>query len=285
MVTPFHRNEKQSINYEATNQLVEHLIAHHLHGIFVLGTNGEFHVVSQQEKLEFTAYVVKLVNKRIPVFSGMRSCCLTEAIEMAKNTAQTGADALSLLLPYYLKPSNMEIIHYIKTIAGAVNIPIILYNIPKNTGYNLKPEVLDACLEAGNVIGIKDSSGDTELLKNYLTEAKKHDKDVWVGSDSKIKFAYEHGAIGAIAGTSNLITDTIVGLYVALCKQDEKLAQKLQQDVEVLRQVLPLGTVPSVLKRSIKLAPVGPARLPVFDIQTQYDDKLLAMFHYYGLGE
>lgn len=90
MVAPFHRNEKQSINYEATNQLVEHLIPHHLHGIFLLGTNGEFHVVSQQEKLEFTAYVVKLVNKRIPVFSGMRSCCLTEAIEMAKTPHKQG---------------------------------------------------------------------------------------------------------------------------------------------------------------------------------------------------
>lgn len=288
MVIPFNRDEKQSINYEATKALIEHLIKHKVHGIFVLGTNGEFHVVSDEEKVAFTEYVVKEVNHRIPVFTGVGACSTTQAKEMAQKAEKTGVDAISLLPPFYVKPMDDEIIGYVKAVAESISIPVILYNIPKNTGYSLSPEVFDACLEIENVIGIKDSSGNTELLDAYLEISKKHGKYVWVGSDSKISYAYAHGARGAIAGTSNLITDVIVGLHEALMNQDEAKAQQLQKDVDVLRGLLPLGAVPSVLKRSMELAgvaQVGPARLPVKDIKGLYDEKIQEMLAYYGMGE
>ena len=105
-----------------------------------------------------------------------------------------------------------------------------------------------------------------------------------IGSDSKISYGYGLGAKGAVAGTSNVIVDTLVGLDKALKEGNEEKAKKLQKDIDVLRGVLPLGTVPSVMKRAVELAgiaEVGPARRPVRELSAEDDEKIKEMLHYY----
>lgn len=283
IVTPFNRDAIQSINYPATQKLINHLIAHGVKGIFALGSNGEFQSISDEEKIEFVKYVVQVVDKRVPVFAGSGSCVLAKAIKLSKEFEKIGVSALSILPPYFIKPSDDEIINYFKIIASNVKIPIILYNIPKNTGYAITNYVFDQCLKIENIIGIKDSSGNEQSLLDFITIAKKNKKFVWVGSDSKISFAYQNGAIGAIAGTSNLITDILVNLDQALNKGQLEKAKTLQLSIDILRTEMKKGTVPSILKRSIELAnisEVGPARKPLFD-NDKYDQDLLKMIDYY----
>lgn len=108
-----------------------------------------------------------------------------------------------------------------------------------------------------NIKGIKDSSGEAERLQAYAQIAKEKDLQLLIGSDSKISYGYGLGAKGAVAGTSNVIVDTLVGLDKALKEGNEEKAKKLQNDIDVLRGVLPLGTVPSVMKRAVELAGIA----------------------------
>lgn len=286
IVTPFNRDKEQSINYEATEQLIEHLIKKGVNGIFILGSNGEFHVIDEEEKIEFAKRVIEIVNKRVPVFVGTGACSTREAIRLSKKMEELGADALSVITPYFIKPMDDEIYDYFKEIAHSVKIPIVLYNIPKSTGCNISKETLEKLAKIDNIKAIKDSSGNIDTLKGYVEVAKNSDLSVLVGSDSKISIGYNLGAKGAIAGTSNVITDVLVNLYKALKSNDTEVANKLQSDIDVLRATLPLGTVPSVMKRAVELAniaPVGPARKPVNELSLETDEKIKEMLKYYKI--
>ena len=286
IVTPFKRNVSQEINYEATKELIDHLISHGVNGIFILGSNGEFHVIDEDEKIEFTKKVVEFVDKRVPVYVGTGSCSTRATIRLSKAVEAAGADALSVITPYFLKPTDENLYNHYKEIAESVNIPIMLYNIPKATGCPLNPELVERLADIPIIKGIKDSSGDVDNLKAYAEIAKRKDINLLVGSDSKISIAYDLGATGAVAGTSNVIVDTLVGLDKALRSGETELAEKLQKDIDVLRGVLKLGTVPSVMKRATELAgiaEIGPARKPVQELSAEDDEKIKEMLKYYNL--
>lgn len=287
LVTPFERNHEQSINYQATEELVEHLISKGVDGLFLLGSNGEFHVLSKKEKLEFAKFVIDLVDKRLPVYVGTGSCSTKEAIELSQQMENLGADALSVITPYFIAPSEEEVYGYFKDIAESVSIPIVLYNIPKLTGCTISKKAVKRLSKINNIKAIKDSSGDVHTLKGYIEASRESDLKVLVGSDSKISIGYEMGASGAIAGTSNIITETLVKLNTALKKGHTEEAEKLQNDIETLRRVLKFGTVPSIVKRSIELAgiaQVGPARCPVKETAKEIDEKINSMLKEYGLN-
>lgn len=286
IVTPIQRDEKECLNLEAMKQLVDHLIEKGVSGIFPLGSNGEFHVLSNQEKMDFAKAVIEQVNGRVPVYVGTGACSTAETIQLSKQAEALGADVLSVITPYFLKPTDEELIQHYTQVAASVKIPIILYNIPKATGVNISASVLKELSKVENIYGIKDSSGDLDNLKGYIEAVEGTKINVLVGSDSKILAGYQMGATGAIAGTSNLITETLVGLDQTYRAGEFEKAQKLQQDIEELRKVLPLGTVPSILKRAVELAgiaEVGPARKPVQEPSEQVENQIRDMLAYYHL--
>lgn len=288
MITPFNRDLNQSINYDATKQLIEHLIQKGVDGLFLLGSNGEMHVITNKEKVEFAEYVINEVKGKIPVYVGTGGCSTRETIELSIKMEELGADALSVLPPYFIKPTEQELYEHFKAIANSVAIPIILYNIPKSVGYSLSAELIEKLSEIENIKGIKDSSGDLKILQKYIKVSEKSDLNILVGSDSKIVPAYQMGAKGAVAGTSNLLTEQLVGLnHELLNNHDEEKIVRYQTDIEALRAVLRLGTVPSIIKRSVELtgiADVGPARLPVLERAEENDDEIKKMLAQVGLA-
>ncbi|MBQ6394966.1 MAG: 4-hydroxy-tetrahydrodipicolinate synthase [Atopobiaceae bacterium] len=286
MITPFNRDEEQSINYEAGEMMVEKLIAGGVKGIFPFGTNGEFHVCSFEEKIDFSKFVIEKVAGRVPVFVGTGACSTKEAIALSKAAEEIGADALSVICPYCVKPTLVDLEGYFREIAESVKIPIILYNIPGNTGTNYPAELVAKLMEIPNIVGVKDSSGTMDNLKSYVEVAEGKEFDVLVGSDSKIYPALKLGAVGAIAGTSNLITENIVGLYNAVMAGDDARAQELQADIEPLRDVIHLGAQPSMIKRALELSgiPVGPARKPTVESTPEKDEQVRAMLDHYGIA-
>lgn len=284
MVTPF--DEHQEINVKATKQLINKLINAGVDGIFILGTNGEFHLLSEDEKIYFAKLVIEEVNKRVPVYVGTGGNSTREVISLSKKMEALGADALSVITPFFIVPTQEEVIKHYKAIAESVQIPIILYNIPKNTGMNLEPSTVAELSKVKNIIGIKDSSGNIENIKCYIDETKSEEFSVLCGSDSLILKALQLGATGAIAATSNLITELVVSIYHNFLKGDMEAAEKAQKDIDVLRGVLKLGTVPSILKKSIELSgiPVGPARFPVTEPKGEAIEKIKEMLSYYKLA-
>ena len=283
MITPF--DENQGINTKATKQLVNKLIHSGVSGLFILGTNGEFHLLTNDEKIAFAKIVIDEVNKRVPVYVGTGGNSTSEVMELSKKMEALGADALSVITPYFLVPSQSEIIQHYKAIAEAVRIPIVLYNIPKNTGINLEPETVRELAKIKNIIAIKDSSGKIENIEKYIQITKDEDFSVLSGSDSLILSALKIGAAGAIAATSNLITELDVSIYENFLKGDMEKAEKAQQDIEILRTVLKLGTVPSILKKAVQMSgiPVGSARLPVAEVKEETVKKIQEMLDYYKL--
>lgn len=286
IVTPFNRDEEQSINYEAAEQLINHLIKKGVSGIFILGSNGEFHVIDEDEKVAFAKKVIEIVDHRVPVFVGTGACSTKETVRLSQRMEALGADALSVITPYFIKPTDEELFEHFKEVANSVKIPIVLYNIPKSTGCNIPKEVVARLAMIDNIQAIKDSSGDVDNLKGYIEAGRGKNLSVLVGSDSKISIGYSLGAVGAIAGTSNVIVDVLVKLNKALKTKDTETASALQADIDVLRGVLKYGTVPSVIKRSLELAniaAVGPARKPVRETTLEVDEKIKEMLKHYQL--
>ena len=286
IVTPFYRDEKQEINYDATKKLVDYVIDNGVSGIFVLGSNGEFHVIRQQEKIEFAKRVVEMVDHRVPVFAGPGACSTQETIETAKAMEAAGVDALSVISPYFVQPTDEELYEHFKAVAESVKIPIILYNIPRLTGVNINSIVFERLTALDNVAGIKDSSRNIENLQSYIDVAKKKGLAVLVGSDGIIAQGYRMGATGAIAGMSNVIPKLMTDMFKALVEKRDEEADKLQKEVNVIRDVNRLATMPSVLKRALELgniAEAGPARKPVFETTPELDEKIKEMLKHYGL--
>lgn len=283
MVTPFDENQK--INEAAARQLVDKLISQGVHGLFILGTNGEFHVLSDDEKVAFAKIVIDQAAHRVPVYVGAGACGTEATIQLAKRMEAVGADALSVISPYFIAPTQAELANHYRQVAEAVNIPIIMYNIPKNTGVNIEPETVKSLIGVRNIAGIKDSSGNMENMQGYIDASKGSDFVVLVGSDSKILPALKIGAAGAIAGTSNVIAELDVSIYENYLKGNLEAAQKAQTDIDVLRGVLKLGTVPSVMKRAVTLLgiDVGDARYPVSKLPQEADEKIKEALAYYNL--
>lgn len=283
MVTPFDENQK--INETAARQLVDKLISQGVHGLFILGTNGEFHVLSDDEKVEFAKIVIDQAAHRVPVYVGAGACGTQETIRLAQRMEAVGADALSVISPYFIAPTQQELADHYRKVAEAVNIPIIMYNIPKNTGINIEPETVKSLIGVKNIAGIKDSSGNMENMQGYIDAGKGSDFVVLVGSDSKILPALKIGAAGAIAGTSNVIAELDVSIYENYLKGNLEVAEQAQKDIDVLRGVLKLGTVPSVMKRAVTLLGinVGDARYPVSKLPAEADEQIKAALAYYKL--
>jgi len=284
MVTPF--DDNQEINSQATKQLVNKLINAGVDGIFILGTNGEFHLLTDEEKIKFAELVINEVNKRVPVYVGTGGNSTREVIELSKKMEALGADALSVITPYFLVPSQKELINHYKAIAESVKIPILLYNIPKNTGINIEADTVRELAKVKNIAGIKDSSGKIENIASYIEAAIGEDFCVLSGSDSLILKALQIGATGAIAATSNLLTEIDVSIYQNFLKGNIEAAEKAQKDIDVLRAALKLGTTPSILKKAVELSgiPVGPARLPVTEPNAETVEKIKEMLKFYKLA-
>lgn len=263
MVTPF--DEQDKINPIATEQLVNQLISKGIHGLFILGTNGEFHVLSDEEKVEFAKVVIDEVAGRVPVYVGTGGNSTQQVIELSQKMAGLGADALSIITPYFVGLTEQELISHYLTIADNVKIPIILYNIPKNTGINFSENAVSILASHQNIIGIKDSSGNIDNLAGYIKASKDHQFSVLSGSDSLILPALKIGATGAVAATSNVLTKIDIAIYNNWLAGNLTAAKKMQDSIEEFRRILKFGTLPSVLKYAIGTQgiEVGPARLPV----------------------
>lgn len=285
MVTPF--ESSGNIDIKATEILIEKLIANGVQGIFVLGTNGEFHVIENDMKIKFAKKVVEIVAKRVPVYAGAGGNSTDEVIKLGKQMIAVGVDALSVITPYFVSLKENELYNHYKMIAENLAIPIVLYNIPKNTGINLSFELVSKLSKISNIIGIKDSSGDINNIAGYIDNTSRDEFSVLSGSDSLILKALKIGATGAISATSNLLTTNNVEIYKQFIAGNLDKAEQWQQSLEEFRRILKYASIPSVLKQSLSLSgiDVGVPRLPVLPVTNPNDnqDIINTIKNYYHL--
>lgn len=285
MVTPLTSN--QQINEKVVSQLVNKLISSGVNGLFALGTNGEFHLLSRNEKIKLAKLIVDEVNGGVPVIVGTGGNSTSEVIELSKVMEDIGADALSVITPFFITPSQEEVINHYKAIAQSTSLPIILYNIPSKTGMNLESDTVVTLAKIPNIVGIKDSSGDFDNIQAYIDATKMEDFFVMCGTDSLILKTLKAGGVGAVAATANVVPKIVVSIYQNWLNGNIQAAEEAQEKLNPLRSSFQYGTIPSVLKKTVELTgiPVGPPKLPVTEVSGDTLEKVKDVVKFYAEKE
>ena len=276
-------DENENFNKAAYQEFIDHLIKAGVHGIFSLGTNGEFYAFSFEEKLEIIKAGIEAVDGRVPFYAGTGCVTTKETIELSKAVAELkGVDCLSVISPYFTAITQDDLYRHYSAVAKAVNLPILLYNIPARTGNNIANTTVKKLAEFDNIIGIKDSSGNFDNTLKYIENTDPR-LDVLAGSDSLILWTLKAGGAGAISGCSNVFPELMVSIYELFKKGDFEAANEAQKKIRPFRNVMQMGNPNSVVKRAAQLLGynVGPARAPS-NVQNEAIDKaLLEVFKLY----
>lgn len=285
MVTPF--DEHQELDLEAAKNMARWLVDKGVHGLFIAGTNGEFHLLSNDEKVALTEAVVEEVNGEVPVISGGGCCSTKETIQLSQRLKEAGADYISLVTPYYLVPNQEDLYWHYRNIAESVDMPFLLYNIPGLAGINIDPETVSRLAEIKNIVGIKDSGGNFENQKQYIEISKAQDFDVMNGSDSLMLDAFKCGSIASVAATSNVLPEIEVRLYERFVEGEIDLAQKEREKIDLLRMTLKKCAAPSVMKKTLNLMGIqaGITRRPVQEPKQEVVKEIERMIEQYGILE
>lgn len=246
-------------------RLLDFLIDRGVHGLFTGGTAGESWALTVEEKRRLYEWTVAHTAGRVPVYAGTGANTTREAVLLAEFAQAAGADCLSVITPYFITPSPGEMAAHFGAIAQAVDLPILLYDLPARTGNRLSVDlVFELAGRYGNIVGIKDSSGDFTQALEYIRRAPEGFRLI-MGRDSLIFAALTHGAAGAIAASANVAPELGVGIYERFLAGDLDAALDFQKRLAPLRQAFALGTHPAMLKAGAELIGLqaGPPRPPV----------------------
>lgn len=280
ILTPLTSEEK--FNEQEMRNQVNRLINAGVSGIFALGTNGEFYAFNQEEKLEIIKVVVDEVKGRVPVYAGTGCITTKETIELSQKAKDLGVDVLSIISPYFVGVSQDDLYRHFSSVAEAVDLPIILYNIPARTGNSIDYTTVKKLAKYENIIGIKDSSGNFDNTLKYIENTDPR-MQVLAGSDSLILWTLQAGGTGAISGCSNVFPELMVSIYKLWKEGKFEEANEAQQKIRPFRNVMQKGNPNSVVKRAVNLLgyPVGPAREPSNCEKPEIDAALREVFALY----
>ena len=260
-------NADESVNLTELRNQVERLISGGVHGIFPFGTNGEGYILSENEKIEVLEATIDQVKGRVPVYAGSGLISTKDTIRMSKKAEELGADVLSIITPSFAVASQKELYDHYVEIAKHVDTPIVLYNIPARTGNKLLPETIaKLAKDVDLIVGAKDSSGDWDNLKAYITETRELDKDFYVlsGNDSLILPCLKEGGFGGIAGCSNVYPEVLSSIYNLFIDGKLEEAEVVQESIASFRAVFKYGNPNTVVKKAVAMLgyPVGDCRRP-----------------------
>jgi len=284
LITPFDSTE--AIDFRALRGLVAHLVDAGVHGLYPVGTQGEFFALTLDERKAVVEAVLDEAGGRVPVVPNVGAVTTREAIVLARHAEQVGADAVSAITPYFIRPSQEELYAHFREVADSVSLPVLAYNIPPFTGVNLLPEtVARLANDSPNLVGVKDSSGDLTQTLEYLRLTGPEFR-VFVGRDTLIYAGVASGCVGGVAAIGNMAPRLLVELYEATVRGDYERGAELQRRVALLRSAVRLGTFPIVAKEALAMqgrVPDGRARLPVQPLSSAAREQLRSILEAAGV--
>lgn len=276
LVTPL--DEQGNLMENSLKKIIDYTLEAGVHGVFILGSTGEIYGLTDKQKQRVMEVTVEHVNGRVPVYAGAGEITTNNSIKTAQMAEKVGGiSALSVITPYFISPTQDELIEHYTAIANSVKTPIILYGCDGRAHNSIMPETALKLSEVENIIGIKDSSGSSERMDKYLELTKgKEDFSVLCGIDTLIYHGLVNGTKGAIASSANIAPKISVGIYNAVMSGDLKKAQELQNKLVPLRNAYALATFPGLIKEAVQLVgiDVGVALKPVGAISNENREKL-----------
>jgi 4-hydroxy-tetrahydrodipicolinate synthase len=274
LVTPMQPNEE--VDLPRLRWLIDHLIGKGVHGIFVLGTTGECYSLDEHEKQAIIATAVEQVNKRVPIFAGTGAETTREAIHVTKIAEKEGATGVSVITPYFIMPSQQELIDHYRRIAEHTSLPVVLYSNPATCGgLRIEPDTVARLAEVPNIRSIKDSSGDLQNFIETVRLVPEH-FGCLMGRDTLIFASLIFGGKGAIPASCNIAPHYCVAIYEAFVRGDHEGAKAAQAKLSPVRISLTLGTAPGTVKAAMNMLGmnVGPSRSPIGPLSPEKQQKL-----------
>lgn len=264
LITPF----KDGALDEATfTRFVEWQISEGSHGLVPVGTTGESPTVSHEEHKRVVELCVQTSNKRVPVIAGAGSNSTSEAIELAEHARSVGADAVLVVMPYYNKPTQEGLYQHFKAINDAVDIPIVLYNVPGRTVSDMQVDTMARCAKLKNVVGVKDATAD--LSRASLQRAACGQDFVMLSGEDATALGFNaHGGTGCISVTANIAPGLCSQFQEACLKGDYATALSIQDRLMPLHDAIFAETSPGPVKYACSRLGFGDgfARLPMVPI-------------------
>lgn len=280
MITPFREGK---VDEQALKRAVEYHINAGTHGLCPVGTTGECPTLSHEEHERVIAVVCEAAAGRIRVMAGTGSNSTSEAIRLTKFARRAGADAAMMVSPYYNKPTQEGLYQHYRAVAEAVDIPIILYNIPGRTGRNMEPETIARLAEIPNIVGIKEATGSMDQASMILSMTN---LTVLSGDDSLTLPLMALGASGVISVVGNIVPRDMLAMVEAFKQGKLDEAQRWHFRLFALcRDLLGLATNPIPIKAAMQLLgrDSGELRLPMTPLAENDLSKLRRTLTSYGL--
>ena len=282
IVTPFIDGE---LDEQGLVDLIEFHIANGTHGIVPCGTTGESATMSHDEHHRVVELTVKTVNGRVPVVAGSGSNSTAEAIDLTRHAKAAGVDGVLMVSPYYNKPSQEGLYQHYKAVAEAVDVPIILYNVPSRTSSNILPETTARLAQIDNIAGIKEATADLNQISQVIRLCP-DDFSVLSGDDFTSMPTVLIGGTGLISVTSNVAPRDVADMIQAALDGNLARANELHYKLFPLMQAMFYDTNPVPAKKSLELMGKiknGRPRLPLYNMSDDNLARLKTALSDYGL--
>lgn len=273
LVTPMHSDG--SIHWEQLDTLVDFHLDNGTHGIVAVGTTGESATLDPNEHMRVIGHIIKRVDGRIPVIAGTGGNSTREAIELTEAAHKLGADACLLVVPYYNKPTQEGLYRHFKTIAEAVPVNQILYNVPGRTACDMLNETVERLADIPNIIGIKDATGNIPRGAE-LIEAVKGRLVVYSGDDATAAGLMLAGGKGNVSVTANVAPGAMAALCEAAIAGDQEETDRLNELLMPLNRKLFLEANPIPVKWALhRMGIIGEGiRLPLTPLSDKFHDEV-----------
>lgn len=267
LITPMY--DDGSINYAAMERIIDDQIEQGTDAVIVCGTTGEASTLSYDEHIETIRMCVSMVRKRVPVIAGTGSNCTKSAVRLSKEAQMAGADALLVVSPYYNKATQNGLKQHFTQIAEAVNIPMILYNIPGRTGVNIVPQTIASLVhDVDNIVAVKEASGNLSQVAEILQRTQ-GEVDIYSGNDDQIAPIVALGGKGVISVLSHVAPRDTHDMVMKLMEGDVESSQRLQLKYIPLIQALFSEVNPIPVKAAMNMMgyQAGPLRMPLTEME------------------
>lgn len=273
MVTPFDRDGE--IDFVATRNVVNHLIANGTDALVVAGTTGESPTLSNEEKLELFEFVVRTVHGRIPVIAGTGSNNTRASIHLTKQAEQIGVDGIMLVAPYYSKPCQEGLYQHFKTIAEATSLPIMLYNIPGRSAVHISVDTIVRLASIDNIFAVKEASGDLDAMTDIIHRTK-DDFLLYSGDDGLTLPVLSIGGVGVVSVAAHIIGNEMQDMITSFKHGDVEYAATLHRQLLPIMKALFAAPSPTPVKAALNMdgVHVGSVRLPLVPLNQEEQTAL-----------
>ena len=253
LITPL--KDRDTLDVQGLEKLIEHMIAGGIHGLFALGTTGEGPSLGYRLRAEVIERVCRQVAGRIPVVVGITDTAFVESVKLSQTAAEAGADGVVLSTPYYFPAGQTELEGYVRNLVPELALPVMLYNMPSLTKVWFEIETLRRLADLERIVGVKDSSGDMDYYSSLCKlQPERPDWRFLIGPEEKMIESISMGGHGGVNGGANAYPRLFVEAYEAAVAGDTVRCGELQQKIEAFGEIYSIGKYASRFIKATKCA-------------------------------